>query len=240
VIQSSKQCLTLANGGQLALSALRVPLIYSILRFSNFALFEQVVDVARTDTFLGARKKWWVQILTNKGYESVRGRTASSGRGKGLMADPEGFNSFFGAVRMMGWGGGVNLALQFVLGVVIVVPMASQALAGEGYSCTFTQECPTDQACVDYEPQAMQLSRDDSDTDLWSLTGADGTAIPFTKMPFEAEDLRAFVSSSIDPGASAVSLLTVFSDGQAILGIHGIFLTPGSVTHLGTCVPKDG
>jgi len=117
--------------------------------------------------------------------------------------------------------------------------MASQALAGNAYRCEFTKECPTGQPCNSHAPRMMQFSPDGEGASTWSLTIADGQRYSFTKLPTETEDLSAFVSTSIDPGASAVSLLTVFADGQAIMGIHGVFYSPGSVTHLGTCVPKD-
>ncbi len=136
-------------------------------------------------------------------------------------------------------GGGVNPALRLIFGVSIAFLAASQSFAAQSYRCVFTQECPTGDACSAYDPREVSFFRKDGPTGLWTLTSADDPDIPFTQLPFETEDLRAFVSTSVDPGASAVSLLTVFSDGQAILGIHGVFFTPGSVTHLGTCVPKD-
>lgn len=137
---------------------------------------------------------------------------------------------------MIGWRGGVNPALRIVLGLGLAVS-ATQALAEHAFSCTFIRECPTDGACIGYEPQMTMFTHDGAD--IWSLAGADGQAISFTEMPVPSKDLRAFVSVSADPDASAVSLLSIFADGSAILGIHGIFLSPGSVTHLGTCLQKD-
>lgn len=129
-----------------------------------------------------------------------------------------------------------------VLGISAATP--SQVLATDAdvaaYRCEFTRECLTGQACTDYEPNVMQFLRDAKDINLWTLAPAGEQPFVFTRLPFETEDLHAFVSTSVDPGASAVSLLTVFDDGQAILSIHGVFFSPGSVTHLGTCVPKDG
>jgi hypothetical protein len=135
--------------------------------------------------------------------------------------------------------GGANPALRRILGASIAFLGASQSFAAQSLRCVFTQECPTGDACSDYDPQEVLFFRDDRSDGLWTLTSADDPDIPFTLLPFETDDLRAFVSTSADPGASAVSLLTVFSDGQAIMGIHGVFFAPGSVTHLGTCVPKD-
>ena len=137
-------------------------------------------------------------------------------------------------------GGGVKPALQLIFCTGLVLPMASQALADTLFRCEFTQECPTGQPCNDTQPQVMQLAHDARDPGLWSLTTGDGQDIQFTSLALETQDLRAFVSVAIDPDASAVSLLTVFGDGQAIMAIHGVFYSPGSVTHLGTCVPKDG
>ena len=135
-------------------------------------------------------------------------------------------------------GGGVNPALRMVLGLGVAVSAPTSAWAEGAFRCTFVRECPTDGACIGYEPQATMFTHDDAD--IWSLAGADDQAIPFAEMSAPTKDLRAFVSTSADPDASAVSLLSIFEDGSAILGIHGVFLSPGSVTHLGTCVPKDG
>ncbi len=135
-------------------------------------------------------------------------------------------------------GGGMNLALRMVFGLGFVVLATTPAMADDAFSCTFVRECPTDGACIGYEPQMTMFTHDDAD--IWSMAGADGQTVPFAEMSVPTKDLRAFVSDSADPDASAVSLLSIFEDGSAILGIHGVFLSPGSVTHLGTCVPKDG
>ncbi|MCF6231566.1 MAG: hypothetical protein L3J36_00465 [Rhodobacteraceae bacterium] len=116
--------------------------------------------------------------------------------------------------------------------------VATPALAEDSFVCTFARECPTNGACISYEPQTTKFTHDDDD--IWSLAGADGRAKSFSEMQVPTTKLRAFVSATADPDAPAVSLLTIFDDGSAILGIHGIFLSPGSVTHLGTCVSKDG
>ena len=139
---------------------------------------------------------------------------------------------------MIGWRGGVNPALRMVLSLGLAVSAATPALAKDAFSCTFIRECPTDGACIGYEPQMTMFTH--GNADLWSLAGADGQAISFTEIPVPTAELRAFVSASADPDASAVSLLSIFEDRSAILGIHGVFLSPTSVTHLGTCVPKDG
>jgi len=137
---------------------------------------------------------------------------------------------------MVGWDGKAHSALRIVLGLGLAVS-ATQAMARDTFSCTFVRECPTDAACIGYEPQMMVFSHDEAD--LWSLTGAEGTAIVFSEIDVPSGELRAFISTDTDTDASAVSLLSLFADGSVIMGIHGVFLTPASVTHLGTCLPKD-
>jgi len=73
----------------------------------------------------------------------------------------------------------------------------------------------------------------------WTIKTTEGETIGFTALPGKPGDMRSFMSDKTDPAAQAISMLSIFSDGQAFMSTHGIFLSPGTVTHIGTCLQES-
>ena len=120
-----------------------------------------------------------------------------------------------------------------------IIGLAGPVQAAESLVCTFTQECVGESGCSFDDPISMRFQ---ARGDVWVMQGAQGTgmgtAISFTKLAGKSESMRSFLAENADPAASAVSVLSIFEEGQAFMSTHGIFLTPGFVTHIGTCVQK--
>lgn len=131
-------------------------------------------------------------------------------------------------------------ALGVILGVGLGVPTASLAYsgkAGTGYQCRFTRECiGTGRACEDVNLDGLVLQEDG---DGWHLWGSDETWFGLEPVDGGSAELRSWVSSDIDPSAQATALLSIAADGQALLSIHGVFLTPEVIVQTGTCTRKD-
>ena len=136
-------------------------------------------------------------------------------------------------------GGRVNPALQIV-SAVVMLPLASASLAGEGFGCTFTQECISGGTCKAREGLGTVLTRTGGTGSTgWIVSMPDGQPIEFTEIEGAREGTIHLVSSDIDPGADAAAMLTIGADGQAVISTHGYFPNLSVATHLGTCVPKD-
>lgn len=130
----------------------------------------------------------------------------------------------------------MNPALHFV-GAAVLLPLASASLAGEVLDCTFTQECVgSDRPCNSADKLTMSFVQSNSG---WMINTSEGEAMSFTPLPGKSEGRRSFLSQETDPEAHAVSMLSIFSDGQAFMSTHGVFLSPGTVTHIGTCLPES-
>ena len=113
---------------------------------------------------------------------------------------------------------------------------AAPVAANEVFSCEFNIECiGADRPCVAKVPLSAQLAHVSGDG--WALHAEDEDTVTFSELPDGSTQMRRFLSLNSDSDAEAVSLLSIFEDGQAYLSIHGIFLSPGFVTHKGTCVP---
>lgn len=114
--------------------------------------------------------------------------------------------------------------------------IALSAVAKEPLICVFTQECVGEGDCGAVEPIAMGFQLQG---DAWVMQGAEDTAIRFSELADKTAGMHSYLAENADPDAAAVSILSVFEDGQAFMSTHGIFLTPGFVTHIGTCVQKE-
>lgn len=113
---------------------------------------------------------------------------------------------------------------------------ASPVAANEVFICEFNIECiGADRPCVAKVPLSAQLAHVSGDR--WALQAEEEETVMFTELPDGSPQMHRFLSLNSDTDAEAVSLFSVFDDGQAYLSIHGIFLSPGFVTHKGTCVP---
>ncbi len=127
-------------------------------------------------------------------------------------------------------------ALACGLAIIIAIP----AWAQNAYRCEFKRECMgSDRPCTSTGDMTMRFIKVIGDTDAWAIKTADGETIPFIAVPGISEDMRSFLSNEADPGADAVSLLSIFSDGQTFMSTHGLFLSPGTVTHVGTCLQEN-
>ena len=131
----------------------------------------------------------------------------------------------------------MNTALHLVSGLAIALPVATQSFAADTFGCTFTQECIDDTPCKARDGMTATLTRNNN---TWVVTPPDGQPIRFTDLPGAPEGTLRLITTEIDLDADAAAMLSISDTGRAILSIHGNFLSLGVVTHLGTCMPKDG
>ncbi|MFT7594443.1 MAG: hypothetical protein ACI8R4_001764 [Paracoccaceae bacterium] len=124
---------------------------------------------------------------------------------------------------------------RIAIGFAVVAGFAIPVQAAESLTCSFSQECSGGSACTETNPITLRFQLEGED---WIMAGTDGTTITFTKLAKKSGGMRSFLAKNADPDAAAVSILSVFEDGQAFMSTHGIFLTPGFVTHIGACVPE--
>ena len=123
-----------------------------------------------------------------------------------------------------------------VVSLMLCAAGAVSAQDADRYTCAFTTECvETDRPCTKDNTLNAVLARTDTG---WSLQGDTGEAIPFTRVSQDGDALFSLLSTQSDPVASAVTILSVAADGQAFVSTHGVFLSPGFVTHVGTCTPE--
>ncbi len=119
----------------------------------------------------------------------------------------------------------------------MAVIVATPVWAAGSYRCEFKQECVgADRPCSSSDAVTMAFVEG---TDGWMIKTPDGKAMGFTPLPGKSDDMRSFISDETDPDAAAISILSIFSGGQAFMSTHGMFLSPGTVTHIGTCQPES-
>ena len=130
--------------------------------------------------------------------------------------------------------GPLTCARLLACGLAVIV--AAPVWAAGSYRCEFDQECVgADRPCSSTDAMTMAFVES---ADGWMIKMPDGKTMGFTPLPGQSDDMRSFLSDETDPDAHAVSMLSIFSDGQAFMSTHGIFLSPGTVTHIGTCLPE--
>ncbi len=143
---------------------------------------------------------------------------------------------------MIGWNGGVNpalrhLAMKVAVGFCAMVLAPSPAFAGERYVCTFTTECVATSPCdpnVNHTVELIAAGRG------WDMIIEGQEPVEFIELPSSGDVERHMVAIDIDPTTGGTSMLSIGSDGMAVLSIHGNFPSLGAVTHLGTCTTGDG
>lgn len=124
--------------------------------------------------------------------------------------------------------------------ILLLLPVQVQAAGrwADRYVCTFPTECVGAHSCIDSaEPERTVL---DSQGDTWTMTGADGSVLTFQPVAGASEELLSLVAAEADADAGAVALFSLSRSGQAFVTLHGIFLTPEVVTHIGICKAEDG
>lgn len=114
--------------------------------------------------------------------------------------------------------------------------LTGPAIAGDRYLCQFDRECIPGQDChTDAGFAALAVREGDG----WHVTlNPETAAIDFAVLS-DGHGMLHLVSAKTDPLAMAATLLSIASDGTAMVSTHGNFLTPGTVTHLGTCISED-
>jgi len=120
--------------------------------------------------------------------------------------------------------------------VSLAVSVGARAHADTVYICEFNMECPGGEDCAETDAITLRIQQQDTG---WTMEAAGQTAITLSKLPSKSAGMLSFLAENTDPAAAAVSILSIFEKGQAFMSTHGIFLTPGFVTHIGTCVQKD-
>lgn len=113
---------------------------------------------------------------------------------------------------------------------------AAPALAATQFTCVFEMECSgVDSPCTQIEPLVMNLLEREN---IWGLHGTDGEVIVFNPIETQSDGVFTLVANDFDADASATSMLSLFEGGQVILTTHGEFVTPGVITHVGTCLAE--
>ncbi len=115
--------------------------------------------------------------------------------------------------------------------------MPALAQAQARYQCEFRRECiGTERPCGEVAHTGLALERR---ADGWHLWGSDETDFWLAPVPGGDDELRSWISTTLDPDTQTAALLSVFGDGQAFLSLHGIFLTPEVTLQTGTCRRED-
>ena len=111
------------------------------------------------------------------------------------------------------------------------------ASEARGYDCLLHQTCTAaEQPC---DTGALRLSLR-QEQDGWTASAPPDVSARFAAVGNAGSDLLNLVSADIDTDAGAAALLTISSQGEALMTIHGDFFgSPGRITLDGACTEEN-
>ena len=124
----------------------------------------------------------------------------------------------------------------FVAGTILTAVLSATSARAESYSCMFTAECLGANPCGEAFATPADITRE---TDGWSLSLL-GQPYPIKEIELPESRVLHFILAPVDDEADAVSLHSVFDDGQAFLTTNGDFLEPTTYTLAGECIRENG